>query len=276
MSGRGVLCPRLELKWEPSNALLMHHSVILSGSASAVQHTHTHTHACTEGERHLTRYVTCRSVGVVVSEFGHGWACKTASRADCSGHCGGTDSQNTGRQSGSMAAWQDRGCDAPPLITSDLVVSPFQVELPSDVTALGNGTRCSAIIYVKVSVDVCFSATLLCRQCRGGSWSQANGCRRGSLQSDCRVHPADFRLTWQDREARLSLFSGAVGPVGSVETSLRFSWKLLICLAAAALSRLPLPTMTSTPGPRNPKYFVEPAIAGTFHDWRTCAMCCLL
>lgn len=89
-------------------------------------------------------------MGVTVSEFDHGWACKTASRADCSGHCGGIDTQNTG---GSRAVWQygnDRGRDGPPLIASDLVVSPFQVEPPSDVTAIGAGTGSSSFIYVNI------------------------------------------------------------------------------------------------------------------------------
>lgn len=51
---------------------------------------------------------------------------------------------------GSRAVWQYRGIDAPPLITSDLVVSPFQVEPPSDVTAIGAGTRYSSFIYVNI------------------------------------------------------------------------------------------------------------------------------
>lgn len=60
-------------------------------------------------------------------------------------------------------------CNEPPLITSDLVVSPFQVEPPSDVTALGPAARCSSFIYVNMSVAACFSALSLARQWRGSS-----------------------------------------------------------------------------------------------------------
>lgn len=76
-----------------SNSLLQYF-VILSGSASAVQHTRAQREAF-----HTLRAVP---LGVVVGEFDHGWACKTASRADCSGHCGGKTGR-TRRQSGSMA-----------------------------------------------------------------------------------------------------------------------------------------------------------------------------
>lgn len=170
---------------------------------------------------------------------------------------------------GSRGVWQYR-----PLITSDLVVSPFQVEPPSDVTALGHGTRCSSFIYVNMSVGACFSALSLARQWRGSSsqivtdglmaedtpdklLARSSGSherrrerelRKGKVQTD-HTTPHSIREVVQhsrgqsSREAQLSLFSGAVDSVGSVETSLRFSWKLSICLVFAALL-LPLPPST--------------------------------
>lgn len=84
----------------------------------------------------------CRAVLVrgchQVSKSGHGWACTTASRADCSGHLRGVDKPDScqtgrlpghGRQSGmsgTLVALTNWG----------IVVSPSQVEQPSDVTAL--------------------------------------------------------------------------------------------------------------------------------------------
>lgn len=177
---------------------------------------------------------------------------------------------------GSRGVWQYRGRFAPPLITSDLVVSPFQVEPPSDVTALGHGTRCSSFIYANMSVGACFSALSLGRQWRGSSSqivtdglmaedipdkSLARSSGRHERRRERKVKErAESKLTTprrtvseqsvvqhsrgqSSREAQLSLFSGAVDSVGSVETSLRFSWKLSICLVFAALL-LPLPPST--------------------------------
>lgn len=80
-----------------------------------------------------------------------------------------TAGERQAEHGGSRGVWQYRECNEPPLITSDLVVSPFQVEPPSDVTALGPAARCSSFIYVNMSVAACFSALSLARQWRGSS-----------------------------------------------------------------------------------------------------------
>lgn len=181
---------------------------------------------------------------------------------------GGQTRRTRGGSRAVLAVWQDRGCDAPPLITSDLVVSPFQVELPSDVTALGDR---HTVQLVHLCEDVCrylflrhvaVSAVEWWRLVTGewipeGVPEKLLSCPSGRFQigmADTRArrrgesiharrtvpeHPPSANAGQRSREAQLSLFSGAVGPAGSVETSLRFSWKLSICLAAAALSRLP-------------------------------------
>lgn len=67
-----------------------------------------------------------------------------------------TAGERQAEDGGSRAVWQYRGSTAPvaapPLITSDLVVSPFQVEPPSDVTA--TGAR-HTVQLVHLCEDVC-------------------------------------------------------------------------------------------------------------------------
>lgn len=237
--------------------------------------------------------MTCRSVGVVVSEFGHGWACRTASRADCSGHCGGDRLAEHG------AAVGQYGCMA---ASGVRCTTPDHIGPRGQPISSGAAVRCDStgerhtVQRVHLCEDVCRYLFLRHLAVSAVSWWQSVtgewmpegvpekmlSCPSGRFQIDMAdvrgrrrgesIHarrtvpeqPSRANAGQRSREAQLSLFSGAVGPVGSVETSLRFSWKLSICLAAAALFRLPLPTMTSTPGPRNPKYFVEPAIGGSF------------